>query len=95
MTDAVHDGFGPILQRIQERLSNIEDKLTNHDRRFDSIDVRLQGIEKELSGVTLRLRYALGAAQDVEFTTNERADALERQLAALTARVRALEPADA
>lgn len=64
MSDNVQDGFGPVLQRIQERLSAIEGTQRLHTAKLDDIadDMRVM---KRMS------KAALGTASGAELQADD------------------------
>ena len=87
MSDNVEDGFGPVLQRIQDRLSRMEDKI-------DGVSGRLVAVEKNVERVRLQITYALGQTTDANLRTldvEDSVDGLKARLDALTHRVEELE----
>ena len=87
MSDNVEDGFGPVLQRIQDRLGRMEDKI-------DGMSGRLVAVEKNVERVRLQITYALGQTTDANLRTvdvEDSVDGLRARLDALTHRVEELE----
>jgi uncharacterized coiled-coil protein SlyX len=87
MADNVEDGFGPILQRIQERLGGIEAKLDRQDAKLDQLarDVKEQKTRSVL---------ALGSASGAEFQADRAEQAAEKANKRLDALIEALKRQD-